>query len=242
MIYVLAHRGDSAHCPPNTLAAFRRAVEVQADGIECDLRVTKDGVMVICHDETIDATSTGTGKISEMDFQTLRKEDFGSWFGPQYAGEKLPTLEEMLEIVKDLPYLNIEIKDFGVNKEENIDRFYDMLKKYGCFERTMVSCFDMDLLDDLKKRHPDVRIGFLYVEKEQVLDVAKEHGCTAIHPYLQRLEKETVDKAVSQGLEVNIWTADSEEEIQKCIDLGCTGIITDEPERALQIVKANGKH
>ncbi len=96
MIYVLEHRGDSAHCPPNTLAAFRRAAEVQADGIECDLRVTMDGVMVFCYDETIDAASTGVGKISEMDFQTLREEDFGGWFGPRYAGEKIPILEETL--------------------------------------------------------------------------------------------------------------------------------------------------
>ncbi|MBI3914735.1 MAG: glycerophosphodiester phosphodiesterase [Chloroflexi bacterium] len=107
---IIAHRGASASAPENTLAAFQRAFQLGADGIELDVTLTKDGVPVVIHDDTVDRTSNGRGKVSAMTLAELERLDFGSWFGEKFRGEKIPTLVEVLRAVPRDKLINIELK------------------------------------------------------------------------------------------------------------------------------------
>ena len=110
-VIVLAHRGYSAKAPENTMAAFELALAVGADGIELDVHMTRDGEIVVIHDDTLDRTTNGKGPVSDQTMAELRELDAGSWFSPEFAGERIPTLKLVLELIKDKDVLlNIEIK------------------------------------------------------------------------------------------------------------------------------------
>lgn len=110
-IMVIAHRGFSGQAPENTLASFQKAVELGSDMIELDVRFSKDGQVVVIHDDTIDRTTNGRGKVADYTLKELKQFDAGSWFAPQFSGERIPTLKEVLELVKGKVLVNIEIKD-----------------------------------------------------------------------------------------------------------------------------------
>lgn len=247
MIMVQAHRGASGYAPENTLASFKMAVEMNADGIECDIHLSKDGVFVVCHDETIDRTSNGSGRIPEMTYEEISKYNFCCKFHPHYffgGGETAPTLEQMLDVVKDMKVINIEVKEFAGDETAALEKFYGILKKYGILDRVIVSSFNVGLLKRLKALHGDVFTGYLYFpgfkteafkcpSGEEAVQIALDHNCDAIHPEIKSLTKEVVDDAHAHGLKVNCWTANTRETVEKAKAIGCDGIITNYPDWGL---------
>lgn len=238
MTAIQAHRGASEVAPENTLAAFRQAVRMGTDGIECDIHATKDGVYVVCHDDTIDRTSNGSGRIAEKTYAELCHYDFGSWKDMQFAGEKLPTLEQMLEVVGGLRIINIEVKDLRDNTREDIEAFYAILTRHGVVDRVLVSSFRLEILKDLKRYYPNLRTAYLYVDAadKAAMEAAVDSGCFAIHPSGGNLTPELVDEAHRKGLAVNVWTIDNEEEMRRLAGWGCDGLITNRPEAALRVL------
>ncbi|MCQ2437635.1 MAG: hypothetical protein MJ099_04500 [Clostridia bacterium] len=250
MIQVMAHRGSSGYAPENTLQAFRLAVSMKADGIECDIHRSADGVFVVCHDDTIDRTSDGTGRIAEMTYEAITKHNFSCHCDPAFeykAPETAPTLEQMLDVVKDMDPINIEIKEFFGDETAALNAFYDILKQYGIIKQVIVSSFNVDLLKRLKDLHSDLYTGYLYnigqkkksfpiYPAERSVETAVERSCNAIHPKIDDLTKEIVDDAHNHGLDVNVWTVNTPEAIQKAIDLGVDGIITNYPDRVLAVL------
>lgn len=247
MIMVQAHRGASGYAPENTLASFKMAVEMNADGIECDIHLSKDGVFVVCHDDTIDRTSNGSGRIPEMTYEEISKYNFCCKFHPHYytdGGETAPTLEQMLDVVKDMKVINIEVKEFAGDETAALEKFYAILKKYDIIDRVIVSSFNVDLLKRLKELHGDVFTGYLYhpgvksdtykcYPWEVAVQTALDHNCNAIHPEIKSLTKEVVDNAHAHGLKVNCWTANNREIVEKAKAIGCDGIITNYPDWGL---------
>lgn len=247
MIMVQAHRGASGYAPENTLASFKMAVEMNADGIECDIHLSKDGVFVVCHDDTIDRTSNGSGRIPEMTYEEISKYNFCCKFHPHYytdGGETAPTLEQMLDVVKDMKVINIEVKEFAGDETAALEKFYAILKKYDIIDRVIVSSFNVDLLKRLKELHGDVFTGYLYhpgvksdtykcYPWEVAVQTALDHNCNAIHPEIKSLTKEVVDDAHAHGLKVNCWTANNREIVEKAKAIGCDGIITNYPDWGL---------
>ena len=157
MPIIHAHRGASAYAPENTLPAFRLALEQKADGIETDIHLTRDGRFVVCHDDEIARTSNGQGKIQDMTVEQLKAYDFGGKFSPVFAGTPLPTLEELLEVVKDVDPINIEIKGpfrEGTDMEAAYRLLFETLQRFGCVERTLFSSFGHGWLRDLKAQYP----------------------------------------------------------------------------------------
>ena len=220
MIMVQAHRGASGYAPENTLASFQMAVDMKADGIECDIHLSKDGVFVVCHDETIDRTSDGTGRIAEM------------------------TYEQMLDVVKDMKVINIEVKAFAGDEEKALNDFYAILARYGIVDRVIVSSFNVGILKRLKALHGDVFTGYLYhpgvksdlfecFPWEKAVQTALDHNCDAIHPEIGSLTREVVEDAHAHGLKVNCWTANKREMFEKAVAIGCDGIITNYPDWGL---------
>ena len=108
---ICAHRGDSQNAPENTISAFKRAIDGQSDMIEMDIRETKDGLIAVIHDSKVDRTTNGAGEVKKFTFAELQKLDAGSWFDPAFAHEKIPSLDEFLELVKGNLIPMIEIKD-----------------------------------------------------------------------------------------------------------------------------------
>ncbi|MBQ6715733.1 MAG: glycerophosphodiester phosphodiesterase [Clostridia bacterium] len=238
-IQVQAHRGASGYAPENTLPAFQLAVDMNADGIECDIHYSKDGYFIVCHDETVDRTSNGTGVISEMTLDEIKALDFGKKFGEKFAGTTAPTLEEMLDVVKNMNVINIEIKEFGRDRDEEaiLHKFYDILASYGIVDRVIVSSFHARLLKHLKDLHEDIYTCYLYGKQEKVAEYSKKLGCSAIHPYfgVGYLTTATVKSAHNRDMKVNAWTANTDEEIRRCVKLGCDGVITNYPDIAIAI-------
>lgn len=239
-VQIQGHRGACGYAPENTLPSFQMALKMGADGIECDIHLTSDGRFVVCHDDTVDRTSDGRGKINEMPLGEFKSYDFGKKFDASYKGTPAPTLEEMLDVVKNMNPVNIEIKEFGkaFDRDESLDRFYEVLKKYDIIGNTIVSSFDAPLIRRLKQLHSDVYTCLLYTKRVRPAAYAQSIGCSAIHPYYKRLKKITVESAHKRGLKVNCWTPNEEADIRRMIEIGCDGIITNYPDRAIAIAEA----
>src|SRR5690625_6609337 len=115
---IIAHRGASGNAPENTLAAFQLAVEEGADGIELDVHLSKDGELVVIHDDTLDRTTNGTGRVQDKDLDELKTYDAGSWFDSKFASERIPLLQEVIDILPDDVFLNVEIKNSPTVRSE----------------------------------------------------------------------------------------------------------------------------
>lgn len=246
-INVQAHRGASAYAPENTAPSFRLAVEMQADGVENDIRMTKDGVCVLSHDHCINRMSTGEGNVADMTYDELLQYDFGIKTGEQFKGTKITTLYEFLDIVSGMRVVNIELKELpaDADKDYTFKYLYEALEKYGCIERTIISSFDHVSLKALKEAHPDLRTALLYghaMTPEQTVEFVRKYKADIIHPQLYCINKEIVDACKAEGIEINVWTVDAEQDIRHAMELGVTGIITDVPDVVLRILRENGMH
>ncbi len=237
---ILGHRGANRRAPQNTVPAFRAAVEHGADGVEFDVQMSADGVLVICHNFTVDATSNGTGRIDELTFEELRALDFGSWFSAEFAGTQIPTLEEVLDCVKDMEVLNVEIKPARKNRQEVVRKTVETVRAFGLTEKTIFSSFDFNIIRDLKALDPGLVCGLLYdpVPEElfdkrllrgQYLTVASEYRADALHPHylLTNFPRSYVRKCHEAGLMVNVWGISKESELEKYKEKDLDIIITD---------------
>ena len=158
-IYVAAHRGWSSKYPENTMEAFRAAIDLQVDQVETDIRVTKDGVLVLMHDERVDRTTNGTGRVCDFTLEELRALDAGSWKGAEYAGAKVPTLEEFLKLVAPVEGLTIdfELKEYPTEGHEAVafdvcDRALQMIKDAGLADRCVINTFHAGLHEYIQKK------------------------------------------------------------------------------------------
>jgi glycerophosphoryl diester phosphodiesterase len=229
-----AHRGYSGKYPENTLLAFRKAIEVGIDGIEMDVQVTKDGALVICHDELVDRTTNGKGYIKDYLLEDLRKLDASSTYTGQMGFNPIPTLEEYCELVKDLPLVtNIELKT-GVFEYLGIEQaVYDMIKKYGLQDRIIISSFNHYTVMRMKALAPELKYGMLsdtwiYNAGAYV----KSLGAQCYHPNYHNLVQPVVDECKSHGIEMNCWTVNTPEDVIDLAQKEVDTIIGNYPEMA----------
>jgi glycerophosphoryl diester phosphodiesterase len=232
-----AHRGYSGNYPENTMLAFQKAIEVGADGIENDVHLTKDGVLVIIHDEKVDRTTNGTGYVKDMTYAELQELD-ASYLFPQYGQQKIPTLREYLELVKDEDIItNIELKT-GVFEYPGIEeKVYEMLKEYDLADRIIISSFNHYSVMRMKEIAPEIKCGLL--EESWLLNAGEyvaKSGVECFHPFYKNMTKELAAEVKSHGLEINTWTANEEDEILELIRNGVDGIISNEPELVKKVI------
>ena len=250
-INIISHRGANIYAPQNTLPAFRRGLALGADGFETDVHSTKDGVLVLCHNYSIDKTSNGKGLIAQMTLEALRSYDFGSYFSQKFEGTKIPTLDEFLELVAEssLQVLNIELKSPKENETNIVFETINAVKEHGLFDRLLISSFDPALLAEAKRVDPKTRTGFLYSPNSKVtfkiihrnmLTVAKEIGADALHPFSLYVNKALVDAAHDAGMEINVWTVNSPKSVLRMAALGVEGLITDYPDVVRGVLEAHG--
>ena len=240
---VISHRGANQVAPQNTIEAFKKSIEIGCDGFETDIHLTKDGIHVVCHNFTIDETSTGKGAIKNMTLEELRQYDFGSYKGEQFKGVKIPTLDEFLEVSKEMgdkmKVLNIELKSekFGEAGTALAEKTIDAVKNHGLFDKLLISSFDPAILVVCKKIDKNCKTGILYSPDNLVsikisarpVAFAKEIGCDALHPFAMYVTRLYVERAHRAGLQVNPWTINKELTAKHLIKLGVDGLITDDP-------------
>ncbi len=249
-VNVISHRGANQVAPQNTIAAFEKSIEIGCDGFETDVHLTKDGVPVICHNFTIDETSTGTGAIKNMTLEELRQYDFGKYKGAEFEGEKIPTMDEFLEVSKKMwdkmNVLNIELKSekFGEAGTAIVEKTIDAVKNHGLFDKLLISSFDPAILVVCKKVDPKCRTGILYSPDNLVslkiaprpVSFCKEIGADALHPFFMYVTRLYVERAHRAGIQVNPWTVNKESTARHLIKLGVDGLITDNPGLMNQIL------
>lgn len=245
MVKIIAHRGANKVAPQNTMPAFTIAKEMGVDGFENDVHYTSDGHIVICHNHSIDETSNGSGLILEKTLRELREYDFGSYFSSEYAGTKIPTLDEFFAVAKGLCVINVEIKRPLNGNYDIVGGVIQMAKDMGVFDGLIISSFDEQVLIKAKEIDESCKTGFLYDMQSPHIDeiaedpvaYAKNLGAQAIHPVFLMVSEELIASAHENGMAVNAWTVNTPEAIQVLTLWGCDGLITDVPDFCIAQVK-----
>ena len=229
-----AHRGARAHAPENTLAAFTLAFELGAEGIECDVQRSRDGRLVIIHDDTVDRTTDGTGSVAEQCFDELRALNAGVRFRRR---QLIPTLDEVLELVaRRGGELNLEIKAESVEEALATAESVEPALPQEQRMHVLVSSFEHPAVALLKGRLPWLRVALLYGDAwrgQDLIAPAKALGAEAIHPDARLVSPELIQRAHEAGLRVNVWTANRRGAIRRLIAWGVDGIFSDYPERVV---------
>ena len=237
---VLAHRGSSKVAPENTESAFRKALEIGADGVEFDVHLTKDKKLVVIHDERVDRTTNDIGYVKDLTLKEIKKLDAGSYFSPKFAGEKILTLEETFEIVKNFKLINIEIKNNIIEYDGIEEIIIDKIRKNKLANKIICSSFNHYSIYRIKEIAPDIKTGLLYGSYiYQPWVYAKRLGVNAIHPYYYSISSDIVKLCHDNKIEVNVWTVDDEEIIVKMIQNHVDAIITNFPDMALELLNKN---
>lgn len=238
---VFGHRGASAYAPMNTLPAFELALEQGADGIELDVHRSKDGHAVICHDFTVDATTDGSGRVSDLTLAQLRSLDAGGWFAESFRGICVPTLDEVFEAVGSRLYVNVEIKSETPETDGVEQVVAETIIRHGMAQRVIVSSFNPLALQRFRAILPEVPIGFLYqaVMPIDTQSLMQQIGLRyeARHPHHEMVNAAYVDRAHSAGYRVNVWTVNDPLRAGLLRDLGVDAIITDKPDVILDAVR-----
>lgn len=239
MALIIAHRGASGCAPENTMAAFEEALKMGAEGIELDVHMTKDGEVVVIHDHTIDRTSDGKGMVGGFSLEEIRGFDFGAWFDPKFEGARIPTLGEVFELLRDWDgLLNIEIKSGPIFYPGIEEKLVHMVRDYDFPGRIIFSSFNHYSLRDIKVMDPNMEIGLLYMAGlVEPWKYAKDLGAEALHPLYYNVIPELVAGCKENGVKLNPFTIDDEKEIEMIMRAGVDGIITNYPDRALNIKK-----
>lgn len=236
---VFGHRGAMARAPMNTLAAFELARSEGADGIELDLRLSRDGHLVVIHDDLVDATTDGLGSVADLTLAEVKRLDAGSWFSDSYAGETIPTLDEVFDAFGPALFINIEIK----SSRDSVDRMEKALaqciRRHNMRERIIVSCFDPVVLRRIRGMMPTVMMGFLYqpdMPAEHYLPL-KKLWHEARHPRHDMVDEGYMNWARAQSYFVNVWTVNDRQRAIELRDLGVNAIITDAPGKIISALR-----
>jgi glycerophosphoryl diester phosphodiesterase len=244
-IWTIAHRGASGHAPENTMAAFRRAVELGVRFIETDLQLSRDARVIAIHDFTLDRTTTGEGEVHQLPLNQLRTLDAGAWFGDRgikpFAGEKVPTLEEILDFAKQndvIFYLEIKAgQTWGI---EHV--VVATLRDYNAGARVVILSFDPATLDTIHRLDSTMMTGFLCEHPAgDLVERTVRAGARQLVARGDLITTAVIDKAHRAGLQVVVWTINEVEQMRQLIATGVDGIITDYPDRLLGLLQESEK-
>lgn len=234
---LIAHRGFSGLYPENTLRALREALALKVDGCEIDTRLTADGVPVLLHDATVNRTTDGAGAVHELTSEQVQQLDAGSWKGPEFAGEKVPTLAEALATVKGRGLLVIEIK--AANMEAEV---VQAVREAGSLGQCVVFSFNEEVVQKIAALEPRLPAIWLLgqlpaeeTEQQALLLRALDARCAALAPNQAALTAEFVRRARRLGLGVWAWTVDDLAALRRVAEMGVDALITNWPDRALEV-------
>jgi len=244
-VWVIAHRGNSSEAPENTLIAIESALDVGADVIEIDVRMTKDSVVVLMHDANVERTTNGSGIIAEMTFEEVQSLDAGRWFDNKFRAEPIPTLAEVIDLIEGEALLLIEVKVANRGIEEEVVK---IIKEKKAEAWCWVQSFQNQAIETVQDLAPEIKtaqlvygnITFLPFHLNPMMPrlgrIHEYEKVAAVNPNYRLISKKTIDNIHTRGYKVFVWTVDDENNIKKLIDMGVDGIITNKPREAYQLI------
>ena len=243
---IIAHRGASALAPENTLAAFRKAIEDGAEGIEFDVRLSKDGTVVVFHDSDFKRIAGRDEKIIDLSFEELQKIDIGSWFNrvfprlenEQFSNETIPTLQDVLNLLKDfrgLIYIELKCKEREV--ESLAEAVCRAISASHLLPNIIVKSFRLQVIPEIRRLCPDVTTAALFAPKimtmlrkeKHLLKIAQEFRADQISLHYTLVSRKFMKNAERKNLPVTVWTVDNPRFVKRAIDLGIKAVITNDP-------------
>ncbi|MCZ6472031.1 MAG: glycerophosphodiester phosphodiesterase [SAR324 cluster bacterium] len=235
MVKIFAHRGYSAVAPENTLAAFKKAIEIGADGVEFDVQASRDGVPVVIHDESLERSAGRPGLVKDSTLADLSNLDVGSWFDGSFSAERIPQLSEVLELLRPSTlFINIELKTRRFPYPGLVDSAVRIVRELGLQERVVVSAFNHHTLAAVKALAPELACAvMLYEQMLEPWAYVAQHGFQALHPVEHAVTDTLVAECHARGQAVRAWTVDEREPALALMAMGVDGILTNEPEKML---------
>lgn len=231
-IFITAHRGNSSEAPENTLSAIKSAINLGVDYAEIDVQETKDGQIILLHDNNFKRVCGYNKKIWEVSYPELKDYDAGNYFNNKFRKEKIPTLEEALKTSKGKIKLNIEIKTNGHDKNLVLNSL-NIIKKEKFDKNCIVTSSNYNVLKQVRKLNPSIKIG--YINHKSLKDL--ETMDVDIYSLDGRIvNRSFIEKAHRKGRQVHVWTINKEDDMVKYINLGVDNIITDRPNRLKAVV------
>jgi glycerophosphoryl diester phosphodiesterase len=230
----IGHRGAPHVAPENTLVSFEAAREMGADGVELDVTLCADGEVVVIHDDTVDRTTNGGGLLRDLFLDDIKSLDAGSWFAPNFAGERIPTLREVLEWARDGMLLNIELKGVSMRSDGLEQRVIQLIREYQLQGRAILSSFNPFALRRVKRMASELETGLLY-SSDLPLFLRRAwlrpfSQPDALHPHHLLVSDPYMRWARQNGYRVNAWTVDRAEDMARLISYGVDMIITNRPD------------
>jgi glycerophosphoryl diester phosphodiesterase len=239
---IFAHRGASAYAPENTLAAFELAIQQKADLIELDAKLSADQRVVIIHDRTLDRTTDGYGRVEDHTYAELQKFNASYTFQEQFPDERIPLLEEVLELCRGYIQINIELGNYYTPLDNLPEKVSSVINHYQLHDQVIVSAFHPLPLRKFHVISPDVAIGFLarkgwqgYLTRSWIGRMVITYD--ALHPCKDDVTPDLMHRARQYGYKVNTFTVNDPIEMAALISLGVDGIITDDPLTAHEVIQ-----
>lgn len=226
-VEITAHRGNKAIAPENTMPAFKAAVESGADWIELDVSQTKDGVLVVFHDEDLQRITRNTDKVWEITYQELKELDAGSYFAPGYLNTPIPSLEEVLDYCKDKIKLNIEMKHNEHFSEDFYIKLVSMVQQREMTSQCMISSFDYNSIQMVKLLDPSLETGWISSQPVEQPELYTDADNFVLS--IELIEPDIVNRIHALGKEVIAWTVNDQYAVEKCRKAKADNLITDRP-------------
>lgn len=235
---IIGHRGASIHAPENTLTAFKQALEFGADGIELDAKLSADGEVVVIHDQTVDRTTDGSGEVRKLTLAQIKKLDAGNKFNPKFKGERIPTLEEVFQVIGGKILIDVELTNYASPSDELPEKVAALVEKYHLEKDVLFTSFFPKTICRIRKLLPDIPAGILawsgalglaqrgWMGKRWAPDLVVPHFTDVDGAYVKRQHRNHRD--------VIVWSVNDPARIKDMIDLGVDGIITDDIPVALE--------
>ncbi len=230
----IGHRGAGGLAPGNTLAAFQVALDLGIDGVELDVHRCRTGEVVVMHDLTVDATTNGTGPVKALSLAELKVLDAGVHFDTRFAGERVPTLAEVFDLVGDRLLVNVELKSFSPRTDGLEAEVIRLVRERGLARTVLISSFNPFALWRTRRLAPDLTLGLLYahdlprpLRRAWLAFLSRPE---ALHPDYTLVDEALMTRARARGRQVNAWTVNEPAEMRRLIALGVDGIITDRPD------------
>jgi glycerophosphoryl diester phosphodiesterase len=232
--FIIAHRGYKAKYPENTLSAFNAATDAGAQMIEMDVRLTKDRKVVIMHDESLDRTTDGYGLVKDRTLEELKQLDAGSWFHPKYAGERIPTLEEVLSNMTGRVLLNIEIKAAEYDPNQPPDAIEQQviqhIQRRKALASVLISSFEPKILENVVATQNEIPIAFISSQPadQDTLRICQRLKIFSWHPNMDIVTREQVRMMHKAKINVFPYNVNSPKDFQKSIQMKADGVIVDD--------------